>query len=65
MDWSKIIQDIKNKGFNQLEISKFAGCSPGYISFLLAKKKNNPVWTIGDALIRMRDGRKKKRKLNS
>ncbi len=34
MNWQKVIHDLRDKGFRQLEIAEFCNCSQSYINGL-------------------------------
>ena len=51
--WQKIITDLRAKGWSQVEIAEYAGCSQPHIGRLQRDRNLDPKWSIGDALCRL------------
>jgi transcriptional regulator with XRE-family HTH domain len=53
MDWPKLIDEIKSKGYTQERIANVCGCSIGNLSELRSGKVRNPTYPLGKALVEM------------
>lgn len=55
MDWTALISALEATGLTQKEIAEGAGCSQPYISQLKAGHRKGPEFSIGQALVEMRN----------
>jgi predicted XRE-type DNA-binding protein len=57
MDWKKLINELRDAGLQQSDISCLTGISQSTISELKNIKNKDPSWTTGDKLVQLRNRR--------
>jgi hypothetical protein len=54
MDWTKLIADLRARGYTLQRIAELCGfASRGHVHSVAGDKSRSIVWEIGDALIRL------------
>ena len=53
MDWKKIISEITEAGYTQVEIAKIIGVRQPSVSDIATGRTRRPSWEIGDGLMRL------------
>lgn len=58
MNWQTIVAELREGGMTQQQIADFCKCRQPAIQALGSGKTTDPSWSLGDALVRLRDARR-------
>lgn len=53
MNWTKIIDELRQRGYTMVDIARAIGVEPTTIQAIRGGRNQNPQWPTGDALIRL------------